>query len=82
MNLIEALKTPPRRHRTDGPGREIRAWIDTLTPDEQEAVINAAKDPAWGHRALLELLVSAGMPTTSDNTLRSWRTTMGWTNGR
>lgn len=78
MSLIEALKAPPKRPVSAGPGAAVRAWLQTRTEEEQALVLEAAKDPAWGHRALLDLLVSHGMEPVSENTMREWRVSVGW----
>lgn len=77
MSLIEALSTPP-------PARKphklvLDAWAETLSEEEREAVYAAAINNEWGHRALMKVLVEAGAPVMSDNTLRTWRVRHGWT---
>lgn len=70
-SLIQKLATPPTRRQT---GKSVLdVWVETLPATDQEAVLKAAGDPAWGHVALREVIVSEGAPKLSDNAVREWR---------
>ncbi|MEW1705971.1 hypothetical protein AB0230_01910 [Microbacterium sp. NPDC089190] len=74
---ISKLKTPTR-----GPVRNRSIyddWIATLSTVEQDAVLEAVKDPRWGHVALLKELVSEGAPDISSSSFQAWRHKKGLT---
>lgn len=79
MNLIDKLAKPPASNNT------FDAWISTLTPEEQEAVHNAATDSRWGHKAMFDVLLEYGMPDAwatreaGPKALGKWRIARGWT---
>lgn len=77
MNLIESLATPPQKTAPDIRSR-IDIWADTLPEGERKAVIDAARNSAWEHTALREVLIGAGMPELSANAVRAWRMKQGW----
>ncbi|KTS90684.1 hypothetical protein NS183_07835 [Microbacterium testaceum] len=52
-------------------------WLDQLPAKEREAVTAAVIDRAWGHTALLDILVSEGAPRTAATSFQNWRHKMG-----
>lgn len=69
--IADILANPPARLQK---GRSILDdWVDSLPTAEQDAVRRAIVNPAWGHTALLEVLVAEGAPDVADTTFQSWR---------
>lgn len=74
MGLKDRLTTPPpvtpRRGRMD-------LWLERLPGVEQEAVLNAVRDPEWQHRVLLKILMEEGAPPISASSFAHWRRSRG-----
>lgn len=77
MTTVDLAKlATPTRGTTRG--RSIYDdWIDTLADNERAAVIAAATDRAWGHTALLEVLISEGAPKIAATSFQMWRHKIG-----
>lgn len=68
MALSDALK--------DGPavmaGGTLERWFDSLDVASQNALLDAAHDPAWTHAELFKVARAHGLPS-SLSTFKSWR---------
>jgi hypothetical protein len=73
--LLETLSNPPQR--STGGRSVIDIWIDTLNPEDHNAVLTAARNPAWRHTDLLEALIAEGAPRIADTTFGAWRRKVG-----
>lgn len=71
MGLIEVLSTPRKERPTRG--SRVDAWAEKLSEGERAAVYEAAKNPAWGHTALCDTFVTAGMAPMSATAFQAWR---------
>lgn len=47
-------------------------WIETLNDEDHDALVAAAKDPAWTNAALARTIASEGFEVHKD-TLKEWR---------
>jgi hypothetical protein len=75
VDLLKKLAAPPAKRAT---GKSIMdVWVDSRPEVEQQAIIAAANNPAWGHVALLNALVAEGAPNMSDTAFRQWRIKVG-----
>ena len=72
---ISKLANPPAAHRQ---GRSVLDdWVDNLNDTERTAVLGAVRDRAWGHVALLNVLIEEGAPEVAATTFQTWRRKMG-----
>jgi hypothetical protein len=75
VDLVSKLATPPTVRPA---GKSIMdVWVDSRPEPEQEAILSAARNKAWGHVALLKELVAVGAPSMSDTAFRAWRQKRG-----
>lgn len=70
--LTDLLKAGPQKPST-GTRPAIDIWLETLTPDDANAFVAAAQDPAWNTAELFRIAKSNGLPVQV-NQLRVWRT--------
>lgn len=75
VSLIERLAAPAQRTHQSKSIMDV--WVEGRPESEQEAILTAAINPAWGHVALLRELQSEGAPEISDNSFRQWRLKRG-----
>jgi hypothetical protein len=76
VDLVSKLATPPTGRPV---GKSIMdVWVDSRPTQEQEAILDAARNKAWGHVALLKELVAEGAPNMSDTSFRMWRVKVGY----
>ena len=47
-------------------------WIETLSDEDHDALIAAAKDPAWSNAALARVVQAEGA-TAGKDAIREWR---------
>lgn len=68
MGLADRLEDErPREHKP-----RFHQVIENLKPDDRQALIAAAKDPAWSNAGLMEVLRREGIPVGKD-ALAKWR---------
>lgn len=69
---LEAAKAAPR------PAFEV--WIDGLSASDRDALMAAAGDPAWSHRALYDAVKAEGAKVGKES-LTNWRKAHGFPRG-
>ncbi|WP_300345154.1 hypothetical protein [Nesterenkonia sp.] len=71
MALADRLAKPISRVSPQRPAMDT--WLDSLTPEDREAVDAALRDRGWASKHLLRELQAEGAPSIAESTFDKWR---------